>query len=242
MPGRGLWGRHQPAPWGPARCWSGGERSWPSAAAGVHGPRLGALHAAAPDCALPLAPTPAAPTFQTRTFMSSEPLNTYVPSPLNLTEKTRCMRLVWYTSRQWPPLCEKMRTCGGAPLARLPAPGRAPGLRARGQQRRAGPLPPSGRARCLPASAAAAAAAAACAHRSVVRARHELAAGGRVVHVHDRRHKVLPGGRGVAGRGGVSHWRRGGRAAEHSWPRREDGQLLAGSSRHAAAAAPTAAA
>jgi hypothetical protein len=42
--------------------------------------------------------------------MSSLPLNTYVPSPLNLTLNTRCMRLVWYTSRLWPPMWGKMRT------------------------------------------------------------------------------------------------------------------------------------
>lgn len=36
-------------------------------------------------------------TFQTRTFMSSLPLNTYVASPLKRTVKTRCMRLAVYT-------------------------------------------------------------------------------------------------------------------------------------------------
>ena len=55
-------------------------------------------------------------TFHTRTFMSSLPLNTYVPSPLNLTANTRCMRLVVYTSRECPPVKPAIKgktQCGG---------------------------------------------------------------------------------------------------------------------------------
>ena len=47
---------------------------------------------------------------QTRTLASSEPESTYTPSPEKRAAKTRCMRLVWYTSRERPPLKGKMRT------------------------------------------------------------------------------------------------------------------------------------